>query len=296
MKSRKLKDIPKVEYQPLDPTCENIEIVELDSLYKRAPQFSFDPSAPHRVQFNHLIYISKGTGQHFIDFNQYSFKAGSFLFVNKHQVHAFDFKNKPRGLMILFTQEFLESIRVSFRVPVFSSNFLGAPETPVIFVEEDLKISCEHFLLEIKKASGSNQYDDLLCQLLFTSLLLKLDRARKSPAKNILSEERIQKFANFVSLLETHFITVKDATWYANEMSMTYKSLNQLCKLATNQTPKQLIDAHIILEAKRKLAIEDIQVSQLAYELGFEEVSNFVKYFKKHTLVTPLHFKETLKG
>ena len=77
---------------------------------------------------------------------------------------------------------------------------------------------------------------------------------------------------------------------------MTYKSLNKICKLAVNQTAKQLIDAHTILEAKRKLVIEGIQVQELAYELGFEEVTNFVKYFKKHTLVTPSQFKENFKG
>jgi len=78
-------------------------------------------------------------------------------------------------------------------------------------------------------------------------------------------------------------------------LNITYKSLNEICKLATNNTAKQLIDLETVLEAKRKLAVEDILIQTLAYELGFEEVTNFVKYFKRHTGLTPSQFKKNLQ-
>ena len=77
---------------------------------------------------------------------------------------------------------------------------------------------------------------------------------------------------------------------------MSYKALNQLCKKTAGKTPKQIIDEHTILEAKRRLAIENTQVTQLAYELGFDEVGNFTKYFRKHTLLTPSQFQANLAG
>lgn len=79
-------------------------------------------------------------------------------------------------------------------------------------------------------------------------------------------------------------------------MGVTYKTLNKLCKQVAHQTPKQLIDAYTILEAKRRLAIQNIQVTQLAYELGFEETTNFIRYFKKHTSMTPHLFKISVSG
>ena len=96
-------------------------------------------------------------------------------------------------------------------------------------------------------------------------------------------------------LLEKNYTTLRDAKAYAELLSLTYKSLNEICKLSSTQTTKQLIDAHTILEAKRKLCIDDIRIQQLADELGFDEVTNFVKYFKKHTLLTPTQFKKSLK-
>ena len=57
-------------------------------------------------------------------------------------------------------------------------------------------------------------------------------------------------------------------------------------------TAKQFIDAFVILEAKRLLINSEIKSTELAYSLGFEEPTNFVKYFKKHTGFTPNTFKK----
>ncbi len=287
--------IPTIEFEPQEAISEGVELLELASLYKRAPNLPVDPFAPHRVKFHHLIYITEGVGTHFIDFNHHPFQPGSFIFINRHQVHAFDLDNQPQGFMILFTQEFVDSIQISIRMPTLISGFNPA-SPPVLTVDHLLKESCEALLSEMKKVSGKEHGDHLIFQLLFTSLMLKLRRERSHSSTHELSESHRQQFWQFLSLLEDNFASTKDATAYADMMGMTYKTLNHLSKQATRQTPKQLIDAHTILEAKRRLAIENIQVSQLAYALGFEEVSNFVKYFKKHALVTPNQFKDSFKG
>ena len=110
-----------------------------------------------------------------------------------------------------------------------------------------------------------------------------------------LSNSRSKKFQNFIHFVENTAITSREASDYASLLNITYKSLNEICKLASNKTAKQLIDLETILKAKRKLAVEEIQVQTLAYELGFDEVTNFVKYFKRHTTLTPSQFKQSIK-
>ncbi len=289
-------NIPTIEFQPQKATSAGVELFELASLYKRSPQLEFDPFAPHRVQFHHLIYITEGVGNHFIDFHHYPCKAGSFLFINRHQVHAFDVENQPQGLMVLFTQEFVESIQTNIRVPLFSVGSHAGSEVPVVTVDHAQKESCELLLAEMRKVTGKEQNDRLIFQLLFTSLLLKLHRERSSSPGPQLNETRRLQFARFLTLVEDNFYSTRDAAVFADMMGVTYKTLNQLCKQATGQTPKQLIDAYTILEAKRRLAIENIQPTELAYGLGFDELSNFIKYFKKHTFVTPNQFRESLNS
>jgi AraC family transcriptional regulator, transcriptional activator of pobA len=58
------------------------------------------------------------------------------------------------------------------------------------------------------------------------------------------------------------------------------------------KTPKEIIDDRILLEAKRILAHTTESIKEISYYLGFEEPTNFIKYFKKHASVTPTEFRE----
>ena len=78
-------------------------------------------------------------------------------------------------------------------------------------------------------------------------------------------------------------------------MSVSYKHLNTIRKEISGFTAKQFIDNHVILEAKRYLATTDISIKELTYDMGFDEPTNFVKFFSKHTQMTPAVFKKFLK-
>lgn len=288
--------IPTIEFRPGTEVSTGFEVIELESVYQRSHEFQVDPFRPHRIDFHHLIYITDGIGKHFIDFNHHPCREGSYIFVNRHQVHAFDTENRPNGLLMLFTQEFMDSIHTNIRVPVYASGFYAATEVPILTVDHGLKKSCEHLLAEINEITGSELHDPIILKLLFVALLLKLHREKPESSSDQVSELHRTQFANFISTLQEHFISVKDAGIYADRTGMSYKALNQLCKKVARKTPKQIIDEHTILEAKRRLAIENTQVTQLAYELGFDEVGNFTKYFRKHTLVTPSQFQANLEG
>ncbi|WP_250655990.1 AraC family transcriptional regulator [Alkalimarinus coralli] len=289
-------NIPKVEFHSHQSENIGIEVIWLNDLYSRATPSDHNPSLPHRVEFHCFIYITKGEGVHFIDFNHYPVQAGSCIFVNKHQVQAFDFTNRPEGYLILFTDEFVDVIRTNIRTPLFLPTQLVASYLPTVILTNRVKRSCESLLLEVNNEQARSVTDPLVMQLLFAALLLKINREKPNRYTENLSEPRIKKFLQFMQLVEVRHCKTRDASDYANAMHMTYKSLNEICKLASGQTAKQLIDAHTILEAKRKLIVENLQVQTLAYSLGFDEVTNFVKYFKKHTLLTPSQFKASYKG
>tara|TARA_B110000196_G_scaffold149996_1_gene129441 strand:+ start:744 stop:1295 length:552 start_codon:yes stop_codon:yes gene_type:complete len=179
---------------------------------------------------------------------------------------------------------------------VFSPNHLLVSYSPSFTLADNLIITFSTLLTEIEKELLLESSNLAFIHLLFSASLTKLVNARPKSYELNLSEPRAKKFNQFIQLLEQNFTTTRDAITYAGMLNMTYKSLNQICKLASKQTTKQLIDAHTILEAKRKLAIEGIRIQQLADDLGFDEVTNFVKYFKKNTLMTPSQFKKYNKG
>lgn len=288
--------IPSIEFGNKNLSSNEVEIIDLESLYKRLPSLDHDPASPHRVEFYFLIYIAEGEGSHLIDFNYYPYGAGSFIFINKHQVQAFDFKTKPSGKAVLFTQDFADEISARLQVPIFSLDYLINSYSPVFTVSDTLKDTSEALLMEITRETNDKNSDIFITQLLFSSLLFKLLRERPKNNTSQLTNRQIKKITRFLILIESHYTVSRNASFYADEMGISYKSLNQLCKLATQKTAKQLIDEYTIIEIKRSLIVEKIEVKEVAYDLGFHEVTNFIKYFKKQTLVTPSQFKISHKG
>ena len=73
-----------------------------------------------------------------------------------------------------------------------------------------------------------------------------------------------------------------------------YSSLNKICKSFTKKTLKEYIDSALILEIKRMLINMNLNISEIAFELGFDEVTNFSKYFKRRVGQTPNDFRKSL--
>lgn len=283
--------IPDIQFKPEALAKASIEIVELDTLYQRRSEFDHDPEKPHRVAFNVLIYFQQGHGAHFLDFSRRPFEPGYFVFVQKSQIHAFDFSARPKGKLIVFTDDFIHQIQNNMKMPFFWPVYLHQNMSPVFKLSDTLQQRCVNLLTEIDQEVRLGEPDSLLVMHLFAAFFLLVEReSNQSEAPNF-DHQVNGKLDRFLKLVEQQFTQTRNASDYAEQLHVTYKTLNQLCKQSTGKTAKQLIDAYTILEAKRRLVLEKKPIQQLSDEMGFDEVTNFVKYFKKHTLMTPTDFR-----
>jgi hypothetical protein len=289
-------DIPDIKFKHPVSNSSGIEIVEIDELYHRRLKMDHDPNAPHRVHFSLMIYIEQGEGVHFIDFSQYPYSKGSFIFISKNQIHAFSLNEKIKGKLIIFTDSFIENIQTNMNMPAFSLKHFHIAYSSVFTPSTALASSCVSLLSTIQQEVLHEDNNTLIIMLLFSSLFLMLERERPHSYTKTLTKSQVKQFNLFSALLDQGLTGKREASYYSNQLHITYKTLNNLSKLATNRTAKQLIDAYTIIEVKRRLILEDKQVQEIACDFGFEETSNFVKYFKKHTLVTPSQFKKLAKS
>ncbi|RLJ67186.1 monovalent cation:proton antiporter-2 (CPA2) family protein [Lacinutrix venerupis] len=160
---------------------------------------------------------------------------------------------------------------------------LGAFLGGVVLSNSEFKHELESTLEPFK----NNLYESL-----HAIIFSKLEHLKQNETLHLRYERKVVIFLNFKSLLEANFSTNRNADFYAKKLNITYKHLNEICKEILNVTAKQFIDAFVILEAKRLLINSEIKSTELAYKLGFQEPTNFVKYFKKHTKFTPNSFKK----
>jgi AraC-like DNA-binding protein len=99
-------------------------------------------------------------------------------------------------------------------------------------------------------------------------------------------------FKKFISLIYTHFKEQRDVTFYAGLLCITPRYLSLITKYVTcNETPKELINRHIILEIKVMLQSTHLPVQEIAHQLNFPDQSYLGRYFKRYTGVSPTEYR-----
>jgi AraC-like DNA-binding protein len=98
----------------------------------------------------------------------------------------------------------------------------------------------------------------------------------------------------FFGLLEKNYASRKMVADYAQDLSVTPNYLNETVKKASGYPASYHIQQRIILEAKRKATHVRKSMKEIAYDLGFDDISHFSKYFKKVSGVSFSEFKKEL--
>lgn len=289
-----MKDIPEISFKK--PENDNIEldVLTLQDLFSSEDSLEFQLNTPHRVHFYHILFITKGAGIHTIDFKQYGYNKGSILFISKGQVHAFDVKPDSNGFLILFTDNFLQKILDVTELLSFFRLFKYNMQLPIINLEETDERIFEGIIGGIyEERHHPDMYakEEILRSFL-TLLLLKAGRLKRSLILQDKNPGNFNLFSIFRKKLEERFFETRHAKDYAELLNISDYHLNKSCKTITGHTAKKYIDAFIILEIKRRLVTSNVSVNKITYQMGFDEPTNFIKFFKKHTRQTPSQFKK----
>lgn len=282
-------DIKKYDFKAGLP--QEFEIVDIGELYQ---EFKDTLTTTHRTGFYHIIWFQQGSPTHLVDFNPIKITRNTLLFLNKDTVQRFDDTTQFGGKAILFTDSFF--CKTEADTKFLRNSILFNDLFSVSQIQADRQFQLFDDLLhqmtdELQNAKDSSQAGIL--QNLLHNFLLYAERERRQ--QNFTA---IQKSADldyvllFKDLLETGYKNQKQVHYYAGQIRITEKRLNQATTKVLGKSPKELIDDRVLLEAKRILAHTTESVKEIAYHLGFEEPTNFIKYFKKHVALTPTEFRE----
>jgi AraC-like DNA-binding protein len=140
---------------------------------------------------------------------------------------------------------------------------------------------------------------DVLRNLVFELLhfAMKIQPATNSEKQLTNASHRISVL--FLELLERQFpiddnhrqINLRSASEFADQLNIHVNHLNRAIKEKTQKTTTQIIAERILQEAKILLKHSNWSVSEIAYALGFTEVTHFNNFFKKHVQLSPLKFR-----
>lgn len=245
----------------------------------------------HRHDFYFILILKKGHGNHEIDFVNYKILDYSYFIIAPGQVHQLELKKDSTGFIIQFNTEFYYSNEKK------TSTLLQKVSTENFYqLNQDIFSKLNVLLISIfnEYQNKPEQYIQVIksnLKILFIELT-RLKSISKQNNKDQYIQERLEEFLN---LLETNISTHKQVSQYAEILHLSSYQLNSIIKQTLDKTASKLINEQIILESKRYLLATSNQVNLIAHHLGYEDVSYFIRFFKKHTGFSPRAFRENFK-
>jgi len=173
--------------------------------------------------------------------------------------------------------------------------FFGASQLPIIQIPDNELEQFETLwkMFSIEMQSNDNLQIDMLQMMLKRYLILctRLFKAQEHYPDEKIESDIIRQF-NF--LVEQHFKTKHSVAEYAELLNKSPKTLSNIFSKISSKTPLQYIQERKMLEARRLLRYSDLQIQEVAYELGYDDIQTFSRFFKKQEGVSPSEFKSNV--
>lgn len=259
-----------------------IEILSLAKFYQQRNNYNPKPDSFHRVEF-HCLLRCRSAGVHHIDFDSFNYKAGELLYIAAGQVHAYDFSQPLSGEMIIFTRNIYHKIRTL--LPDDSLKLFR--QQPILRPQPESELVLTQ-CIELLKQQQLNLLPLLSQELALANLLFIATQGQRCATASPLL---LHQYQQLQALIQANMVSSRHGIDYCRLMAMSFTKLNGICLKVSGYTLKRTIDNQVILEAKRLLVTEQLNINQISDRLGFDETTNFCKFFKKHTEVTPKQFR-----
>lgn len=247
----------------------------------------------HKHDFYFVLAVKNGSGMHEIDFIRYDVRDYSIFILRPGQVHKLELTAGCTGFLMEFDLSFYEP-----KSTISDQRWKKASNKTYCEVEASRFMKLHAILASIFdeysiKQEGYVEAIKANLDLFFIEYI----RQSRNPA-GIEKTETVyvqERFEELLRLLETNIAGMKNVSDYANLLNLSSYQLNAITKSSVGKTVSELINEHITLEAKRYLIATPNQVKDIADHLGYEDVSYFIRFFKKQTGYSPEAFRKNFK-
>jgi len=248
---------------------------------------------PHRHDSQlQILYLQQGSGQVFCDSVRQEARAPCIIHVPAQSVHGFDWQGPVDGKVVTALQQPLESIAETLSpglLPFLRSRQLiplprwTPAEDPLLPLFAALE---EEYLTRGREHAACSSG-------LLMALIVHIFRLGESAASEPEQPygRRSQQVRQFREQVEKHFRSHRPVSDYADLLGMTLATLGRLCQEQLGMTPLAVINARLVLEARRELAYSSRSIKEIAHDLGFSDEGYFSRFFRRHTHLAPSEFR-----
>lgn len=189
-----------------------------------------------------------------------------------------------KGYLLCFTAAFYER-SLEDTVTIHSPLFFG--ESPVLYHDSRFgeQVFNQQITSRLVRARMQGHIFDRVAHHCVESLLLDAyhDVAAGDHISQLKSASDIALVNHFSMLIHKHCREHTYVQFYADQLHVTARKLTDVCLSVTGKTAKSLILSVLVQQAVKYIKHTSLSISQISYEMGFNDESNFRNFVKKQT-------------
>lgn len=249
---------------------------------------------PCHIKAGVFVLCTRGTVRATINLSEYTITHNDFVtvlpgsFIQIHEVSS-----DTRVCFAGFSSEFIS--RVSY-VETYLDFLPMILDNPIMALQEEVaQLYRNAFSLLIRAYSLPNTLDNKeILMSIFTIFFQGVGELYKrcKPTTNEPIKREHELYRQFIQLLMTHYTQEHEVSFYAKKCGVTPAHFSGAIRKASGHSPLAIITGIIIMNAKAQLKSTRLPVKEIAFSLGFNNLSFFNKYFRKHVKMTPQEYRE----
>jgi AraC-like DNA-binding protein len=249
------------------------------------------PLPPHRKPVYDFLFLTKGKTQRSKSLNPYELGENTFFFLPAYQITESEWMSEDiEGYFCHFNMEIFNAQLPQHNI-VRDFSFLQFISDPIIQIDEATKPLMVSILqrLELEYMKGKACDFNIVTAYLF-AMFTEINRFY-APSVLVKKNSALVITQLFKDALARFIYEKQKITEYADLLNVSPNHLNKCTKAATGRLAQDLLYEMILLEAKVLLKQTDMPINEIAYKLTKQDHSNFTRFFKTHTGLKPLDYR-----
>lgn len=239
------------------------------------------------------IFLFNGNGKIVVDFVEYDFTGKTVFFSSPFQNIQIVSETQIEVDVLNFHSDFycieFHKKEVACNGLLFNNIYLF----PHFSLSEEVYLEILNYFSKIQEVNHNEDFSGSVLQS-YLQLILAISSREKNkmlPDKELIKDD-FTELKSFQNLVEEHFLSEKNLSFYADLLHVTSNTLSKKIKSKFNKTPSQIIQESVILEAKKQIHLTRKSIKEIAVELNFNDEFHFSKYFKKYVGISPTQFRK----
>lgn len=235
----------------------------------------------HAHQYHEIIYFEKGGGAHYVDTTTFAIKDHSLHILKAGTIHKIDREIHSRGFAFVYNDAFLLQLQqLNPTIPYWEYFY----QNQVIDLSAQAALF-RHLFKELTYPTPDKAYHINLIGLILTKICITCE-AHKEHYNYKLHPKVLELY----KILAQHFLKETSSSFYAERMHLSESGLYKLLRHHYHKSFSQMLKEHRLLYAKKELLLQKKNISEIAFDLGFNDTAYFSNWFKKNTGVMPSSF------